>query len=145
MYTLYKTAAKTARQNNLIRSENYLFDFSIFDGCNMEPEEREYIINECIKDCKSYNDFAFVLYHFSDAETSRITIDFKPYRVDGEYKKLYAIYKAANVDYMHYIVDPWNGEQKIINQYKKMNENNTTREFLILNTEGSRCQKGIIS
>ena len=138
MYKLFKTATKTAKHNNLIKSNNKtLFDFSIFDDCKMIPEEKIFIINECIKNCNSsIYDFDYIIYNFAEYENSQIKIYFKIYSIEDDYKKLYNIYKAVKIEYIHKIIDPWYNIEKTINQYEKMIDDNYKKEYLILNAEG---------
>lgn len=48
-YKFSKTAAKTAKENNLIKQGNNLYDFSLLDELNLTEWEKQYIIDHAIK------------------------------------------------------------------------------------------------
>lgn len=49
-YKTFKTAAKTAKENNLVlRDKESLFDFSLLDSMEISDREKEYIRNHDIK------------------------------------------------------------------------------------------------
>lgn len=128
-YNLFKTAKKTAKENNLqfvdgnrMTDQKLLFDFSNLDGLDIPDYEKEVIKEECMQHCACGTSTAFVMYNKDNFETLHVIADFVYNGVFNEKtgKLLYRIFELKKIKYFH-------GERTTVyNQY--FNENVTEFE-----------------
>lgn len=108
-YNLFKTAKKTAKENNLIIAENNiattktLFDFSELDNVDIQEWEKEVIKENALKNVCTFNKESFYGAEY-DIFTSCIGMAlYIPYKVFEKEsgKHLYNIMQFAKINHTH--------------------------------------------
>lgn len=109
-YKLWKTAEKTAKENNLIyvngnrmSDGKILFDFSFLETLGIPKNEIEAIRDEATKNCSAADRTAFVFYNADDWTTCDAIVDFNVHKVYNEKsgKLLYKIMNVKHIKYTH--------------------------------------------
>lgn len=106
-YKLSKTAKKTAKENNLVKSESLsntvqLFDFSLLDAMEVSETEKETLMNDAMKHVSSVFPDCFYskeIDNFTTFSGMALFYIHRVYRKDG--KHLYNIMELAAVDHCH--------------------------------------------
>lgn len=108
-YKYYKTAKKTATENNLIFKDGnnccdakMLFDLQLLNEMDISEKEKELIKNEIINNCSISNSTAFVIVP-DKFETCHTTVDLMVQKVYNAktYKRIYLIFAIKEIKYFH--------------------------------------------
>lgn len=107
-YKLFKSAQKTAKQNNLIISDNnisngkVLFDFTALNSMIISDIEKEIIKNDALKNVCSFSKESF---YGSEIDSFTTCIGYALYYAHPVYgktgKRLYVIMQLAKVQHTH--------------------------------------------
>lgn len=107
-YDLFKTAKKTAKENNLVIAENNLattttlFDFSELDNVDLQDWEKEVIKADALKNVCSYNKESFYGAEYDNFMSCIGRAVYTPHKVySKEGKHLYNIMQFIGVVHTH--------------------------------------------
>lgn len=117
-YKISKTAAKTAKENNLVIADSYekekrLLDFSLLEDLEISDEEKEVIKKYAQSVSVAYKK-SFYGESFDNFHTCNGTALYKPYKVynNSTGKRLYVIYRLVAIK--HYS----SHRQSVYDEYK---------------------------
>lgn len=103
-YKYFKTAKKTAKENNLaIADTKTLFDFSFMDNILVLKEwEKEVIKNDAMKNVKPYNKESLYIAMYDNFTACDGIARYNVHNVyDTHGKKLYTILELAEIEHYH--------------------------------------------
>lgn len=99
-YKLFKTAKKTAKENDLVFADNQrIFDFSALDILDVHEEEKQVMKDVALKSVTAGSKTAYAIKKFDNFHFIDGYVDYSVYKVfaDNGCKRIYCIFEAANI------------------------------------------------